>query len=119
MTNQKLEGTIEKFDNKITKMNIELMKQYFKISYELNNRISSTTIIGSSILESIASYGITQAGYEDFGRGLAITSALGIAYGMKTLLTNKSKLAEIITQNQLGYNPKNLDKDMLNIVSEQ
>ena len=119
MTYQTLDTKLEIFDTMFKKIEIEMKERDFNDIYKQNNKLTSTTIIGVSVMETIGSYEVLAAGYGTIGQGLGIVAAVSIGYGINTLISGKSKLTHIITKKQLGYEPKSLKKDILNIISEQ
>ena len=120
MINQNnLENKLEIFDTIKQRDEIDIANIFFENRYNMNNKSTALVLIGASVMETIAATSMMISGYEELGKGIAIAGAATIAYGVKSLLTKESKLAHIITKNQLGYEPKQFEKDTLKIVSEQ
>jgi hypothetical protein len=119
MNKENLENQIEFFDTEFPKIEIEMKEIVFDHRYKQNNILSSITLIGASIMETIGAYGVITSGHEALRQGVAIAAAAVAGYGVNTLLTGNSKFAHAITKHQLGYEPKSLEKDILNVVSVQ
>ena len=115
-----LGNNIERFDNKSEKNQINVMNIRYEDMYEdINSLVSSRLVISSGVV-IFASSVISRYGYDTFATVVAAAGLIGIAYGVKSLLSGKSNLAKYITtKEELGYKPESLEKNILKIVSEQ